>query len=895
MLASPLDLPASSGGYALSPLQQGMLVHQLGAPEAGFDIVHVVFTIDALLDVERLRAAWQRASDRYDALRTTIRWNADRPLQEPLSDVTVPFTFEKRLIADPAERERFVAACIAEERRRGMPLSSFPLQRVRLIRHSRTRHTLIWTNHHAILDGRARAIVLRDIIDAYAGRPLHPPGPAFRAHIAWLERRDAAQSEAFWRDYLRGVAAATPLPVPASDLSASPGLSTAVATRTLDVQATAPLRAFAAAHALSMNTVLQAAWSLLLSRHAGTPDVVFGAVRACRESGVAGSAGIVGLLINALPMRVRVDEATAVVPWLQHVRSQWAALRSVEHTPLREIVGWSEIAAPAPLFESLLVYERETLEHTVRRLDPDGVLGVRGVYVADRTTAPLALAASGTDELHLRLQTDTQRFANGDGERLLDQLITIVQSIPLQAGGCVRDISMIDPAEERRIVQGFNSHSDFPRDDTVHALFSEHAARTPDAVAAQIGASTMTYRELAARSDAVAVGLQGYGIGPGSYVALCVERSFDMLAALLGILKAGAASIAIDPTHPAERSAFMLEDAAVTIVLAQTALIGDLENVLARAPNARIVALEPLQAGRDSVPAAVPAGTDPAAHVMYTSGSTGRPKGAVIGHRAVVRTVRGADYLHFGPDETFFAFVPLTFDVAILEIWGPLLNGARLVLCPPGLPSLDVLAQTIERHGVTTLWLTTALFEQMVDEQLPRLRGLRQLIVGGDVMSPAHARRALAALPATRLVNVCGPTEATVLIVAHQLTAPPNGPIPLGKPIANATVYILDAAGRPVPIGVPGEIYTGGDGVAHGYLNRPALTAERFLPDPFAPAPGSTMYRTGDLARWRADGSIDFIGRADTQLKIRGIRVELGEIECALTDHPAVREAVAGA
>jgi amino acid adenylation domain-containing protein len=338
----------------------------------------------------------------------------------------------------------------------------------------------------------------------------------------------------------------------------------------------------------------------------------------------------------------------------------------------------------------------------------------------------------------------------------------------------------------------------------------------------------------------------------------------------------------------------MLGEAGVTAILAQSHLIDGLDDALAlpAAFGAHALDLDALLA-TPMPPAALPivVATDPA-HVMYTSGSTGSPKGAVLPHRAIVRTVRGADYLHFGSDETFFAFVPLTFDVAILELWGPLLNGARLVLAPPGLPSLDVLAATIERGGVTTLWLTTALFEHMVDEQLPRLRGLRQLIVGGDVMSPAHARRALAALPGIRLLNVYGPTEATVLITAQPLTAPPVRPIPLGAPIANARVYVLDAMRNPVPIGVPGEIYTGGDGVARGYLNQPARTAEVFVTDPFDGRDGATMYRTGDLARWRADGTLDFLGRVDHQVKIRGIRVELGEIEAALTDHPDVREAV---
>ena len=881
--------------YGLSALQEGMLYHDQLEPGAGVDVEQYIFTIEAPVDSARLRRAWQLASERYDALRTSFRWDGDRPLQEVWPAATIPFAVEARSGLVPDERERYAASCLPHERS-AIQLSRAPLMRVRLIRWSESASTLIWTMHHAILDGRARSILLRDIVAAYSGHALTPPAVQFGAQIAWLQGRDFSTSEPFWRAYLAGVAAPTPLPAAsAAERGVPPGLPL-VATRTLAPGETAALTALAHANGLTINVLVQAAWALLLSRCALTPDVIFGAVRACRHSGAAGSEAIVGLLVNTLPLRIHIDEDQPLVAWLQHVRTQWEALRDVEHTPLRAAAAWSDIAAPAPLFESLVVYERAPFRNTIRdSIDPGDALAIRHVQQVDRTGYPLTLSVTGTDELGFRLAAASERYAQADAERLLDQLTAILRAFPGLAAESVRDVALLEPAEARRIVADFNAASSYPRHATVPELFAEHAARTPDAIAAQLGAATMTYAELAAKADAVTIYLQSLGIGRGSYVGLCIERSFDMLAVLLGILQAGAASIALDPTHPPARIALMLADAAVTVIVAQAHLIGALTPAVTKLDreSVRIVSIETLPAPRaGALPAPVAVTADDAAHVMYTSGSTGTPKGAALPHRAVVRTVRGADYLNFDAGETFFAFVPLTFDVAILELWGPLLNGARLVLCPPGLPSLDVLAGVIEAQGVTTLWLTTALFEQMVEEQLPRLRGLRQLIVGGDVMSPAHARRALAALPHIRLLNVYGPTEAAVLITAHHLIEPPDGVIPLGKPIANAPVYVLDRCGRPVPVGVPGEIYTGGDGVALGYVNRPELTAERFVADPFADRPGATMYRTGDLARWRADGAIEFLGRLDTQVKIRGIRVELGEIESTLTDHSAVREAV---
>jgi amino acid adenylation domain-containing protein len=879
--------------YPLSALQEGMLFHYLMAPGAGVDIEQFHFAIASALDVDRLRAAWELVSDRYDVLRTSFRWDTERPLQEVWPHAPVPWDVEDRSTLPVGERERYRDAC-GEAERSALTLTRAPVQRVRVIRWSATSFTLIWTYHHAILDGRARAIVTRDIVDAYAGRTLAPVGVQFGAQVAWLEANDVAASEGFWREYLHGIAAPTPLPASSGGTPAPTGHPRPhVVTRTFDAADTAPLLAFAKSTGLSVNVFLNAAWGLLLSRHASTSDVLFGAVRACRHSGVAGSNGIVGLLINTLPLRVPVDENAGVVAWLQQVRAQWDAHRDVEHTPLRAAAAWSEITPPSPLFESLLVYERDTFEKTVQTtIDPEGVLGIDSVRLIDQTDFPLTLAVFGTSDLTFRMAANSRRFNRDDAARILDQFLTVLRSLPGHAADQVRDISLLAPGEARRIA-AFNRTTDYPRDATVPELFAKQVARRPDATAVQLGMEALTYAELAARADAIAARLAELGIGRGDYVGVCVERSFEMVAALLGVLQAGGASIALDATHPAARIAFMLRDAGARVVLAQThlraALTPALSELGAQAPA--VVALEGLTPVK-APSARVALAAEDAAHVMYTSGSTGPPKGAVLPHRAVVRTVCVTDYLRFAAEETFFAFVPLTFDVSILELWGPLLNGARLVLCPPGLPSLDELGTVIETQGVTTLWLTTALFEQMIDEQLPRLRGLHQLIVGGDVMSPSHARRVIAAVPGIRMLNVYGPTEATVLITAHHLCAPPNGPIPLGRPIPNATVYVLDALRRPVPVGVPGEIYTGGDGVALGYLNRPELSADRFVPDPFIGRDGATMYRTGDLGRWNAGGELEFLGRVDTQVKIRGMRVELGEIESMLTEHPTVREAV---
>jgi amino acid adenylation domain-containing protein len=899
-MSSSVRLSTSDGSehvaaYPLSALQEGMLFDSLSAEGSGRGIEVLVLDLHGSLDTQRLETAWRRVSTRHDALRTSFSLTAERPIQEVRRAVDVPFTVEDVALTGAEEREWYVRACVQTERRRGFAPGEAPLQRVRLIRFDENAQTLIWTNHHAIMDGRARRIVLRDIVDAYSGLTPLRAATQYGRHIAWLEEQTFAASEAFWRDRLRGLAAPTPLPAAFRALpgGAAGGLPDTVE-RTLAGADAERLLDFARDHQLTMGVLVQAAWSLVLARHAGSSDVVFGTVRAGRHSSPAAH-DAVGLMIVTPPLRVCVDESAPLGPWLREVRTRWDELREHEHVPQRSIAAWSELPPSQRLFETLVVYERETFMRAVTEsVDPEGLLGIRGGRLFENTGFPLTLIAAGTSELQLHLQYDTAHYGASDAARLIDELVTIVRGFPRHAGGCVGDVPSLTESESARLVTQWNRITPYPEQASAHALFCAQALRTPDAVAVQLGAATITYRELDRQSGTIAAHLHARGIGRGDFVALHVERSFEMVAALLGILKAGAASIALDMHYPPDRLATVLREGAVRTILSQSALCDELQPILdqfasgapATVDIAQLLGTPCAAFDEPHVTAADPA------HVMYTSGSTGEPKGAVIPHQAIVRTVCGTDYLRFAADETFFAFVPLTFDVAILELWGPLLNGARLVLCPPGLPSLDVLASTIEAQGVTTLWLTTALFEQVVEEHLAHLGGLRQLIVGGDVMSPAHARRIMNAFPALRLVNVYGPTEATVLITAQQLESPPDAPIPLGAPIPNATVYILDARLRPVPIGVPGEIFTGGAGVALGYLSRPELTAERFVPDPFSARPGARMYRSGDLARWRDDGTIDFLGRVDNQVKIRGVRVELGAIESALTDHPSIQEAV---
>jgi amino acid adenylation domain-containing protein len=457
--------------------------------------------------------------------------------------------------------------------------------------------------------------------------------------------------------------------------------------------------------------------------------------------------------------------------------------------------------------------------------------------------------------------------------------------------------SRLTPEQASFLRQWNDTARDYPRDATIPALFEEQARRRPEAVAlvwAPDGA-TWTYDALNQRANRLAHRLEQFGVRSEARVALRLDRSIDMIVAMLAVLKAGGAYVPLDPSLPLKRTAFLLEDAGPSVIVTTEALADGLPATWLPIVSLDSDAGEIARQSQENLPpAASPLGL---AHILYTSGSTGEPKGVAVLHRGVVRLVRGTDYAGFGEDEVFLQAAPASFDASTFEIWGPLLNGGRLVVLPAGTPSLDAFAAAIRRHGVTTLWLTAGLFHLAVDERLEDLKPLRQLLAGGDVLLPTQVRRVLRDIPSCRLINGYGPTEGTTFSACHRIERlePDAATVPIGRPIAQTQIYLLDEEGRWVPPGETGELFIGGDGVARGYWNRPQLTAETFVESPFDAEPGARLYRTGDLARLRPDGTLEFLGRRDQQIKLQGFRVELSEVEAALARHPAVAQAAADA
>jgi amino acid adenylation domain-containing protein len=886
--------------YPLSPMQQGMLFHALSAPESGIYVEHLICTLCGELHVPGFERAWQEVVTRHAILRTLFIWEGiDKPLQVVRRSVNLSIEQHDWRSLSKLEQEERLEALLDEDKRRGFNLSEAPLMRLSLMRVADDSHKFFWSHHHLILDGWSLPLVLREVFDLYKafrhGRNLQlKPGGTYREYISWLKQQDSSAAQRFWHNYLAGFRAPTPLPTGrlASQPHHSPGESLEQELR-LTVRETRRLQAFVREQQLTVSTLVQGAWVIWLSRASGEEEVVYGATVSGRGAGVAGVEEIVGLLINTVAVRVRVEGESSVVGWLRRIQERAAEAVEYEHTPLWQVQQWSDVPRGVPLFESLIVFENYPIDASL--FEQNDGLRMTDVRSAEQTNYPLTVSAVILDsQLRLQISYDQSRFDAGTIKRILGHLHTLLLDVVESPRAPLKRLSLLRETERQQLLVKWNgTRTDYPGEKSVHQLFEEQVERRPGAVAVVCGEEELSYEELNRRANRVAHRLGRIGVSPESRVGIMLERSVEMITGLLAILKAGGAYVSLDPQYPRERLDFILAETSVKAVLTDERGLGSLPEEY-RDRALRIDKETETIAGQDEHNPAVQMSSDSLAYITYTSGSTGKPKGVSVVHRGVVRLVRQTDYASFGSSETFLQHAPLAFDASTFEIWGSLLNGARLVLMPARQPSLEELAQAIRQHHVTTLWLTAGLFHLMVDHQLEALRPIHQLLAGGDVLSASHVEKFLDKSGDAKLINGYGPTENTTFTCCYAMTGPQGfvSSVPIGRPVSNTEVYILDQHWQPVGIGVTGELYTGGDGLARGYFNSPELTAERFIPHPFSTEPGKRLYQSGDRVRYLPDGNIEFIGRADRQVKVRGFRVEPGEIETVLCQYPSVRESV---
>lgn len=906
---------AGTGEIPLSFAQERLwFLDQLEPGSPVYNVCEAV-RMKGTLDVGVLERSLNEIVRRHESLRTNFITAEGRAVQVVAPARTLTLNVVDISAWRDGSTDQELHRRIVEESRRPFDFTRDLLIRALLVRSAPTEHTLLLTMHHIISDGWSIGILFRELSVLYPAYctsqpPALPELPIqFADYVLWerehLQGAVLDKLLAYWKTQLGGPLPVLELPFDhprAATPMSRGGLQAVQLSRPL----TQALKALGQQEGATPFMTLLAAFKVLLHRWSGQTDIMVGSVVAGRRKVEVEK--LIGFFVNTVVFRGDLTGNPTFRELLARVRDMSLGALAHQDMPFERLVKElrpDRAASRNPLFQVMFVLQNAPMapmELPNVTLEPVEV---------DTGTTKFDLTLSMVEApqgLRAAFEYNADLFEPGTISRLLGCFQTLLESIVAQPDQRISRLSLLTPAERHQLLSGWNqTWSEYPRDKTLPELFAEQVAASPDAIALAFGAEEMTYQALDQRANQLARRLQRAGVGPDVLVGVCLERSLEQIVALLGILKAGGTYVSLDPAYPRERLGFMLADTRAPVLLTQDALRATVEGFCGYA-DARgagkngaggaapeVICLDrdwPEIAAESPAPMTAAVRPDHLAYVSYTSGSTGRPKGVCVPHRAVVRLVKNTDFARFDTDEVFLQFAPVAFDASTLEIWGALLNGARLVIFPPGQASLRELGEVIERSGVTTLWLTAGLFHQMVEEQIERLQNVRQLLAGGDVLSVPHVTRALEQLPRTQLINGYGPTENTTFTCCHRITAPPapGRPVPIGRPIANTQVYILDAEMQPVPMGVPGELYTGGDGLARGYLNRPELTPEKFVPHPFSRDTSARLYRTGDLARWLPDGSIEFLGRIDRQVKIRGFRVEPGEIESVLAQHPAVKE-----
>ncbi|APY90246.1 non-ribosomal peptide synthetase [Streptomyces alfalfae] len=879
--------------YPLTPMQAGMLFHSLLDADSGTYVNQVQFVLSGVTDPHALAEAWQHTADANPVLRTHLVWQeAAEPLQVVRHRATVPVTHHD-WTGWPAERgARELDRLLAEDREAGVDLGDAPLMRLTLIRLTADRVRVVWTFHHVLLDGWSAAQVFEEVCERYAAltagrRARLPERRPFADYLRRLAEQDTEGAERYWRATLAGFQAPTELPRDRRPAEAHRASSSGSVRMALGTDVSAQLREMAQRAGLTLNTVVQGAWALLLSRYGGGGDVVFGTTVSGRPADMPGVTSMVGLFINTLPTRVRVDGRRALAGWLRELQDAQVEARRHDFVSLAQVQSWSDVPGGTGLFDSIVVFENYPFD--------EGAMARHGLAMEQErdlepTNYPLSVVVAPGEALAVNLDYDPAAFDAATVEGLGASLRALLTGMA-QAPECrLTDLPLLAPAEGRDLVARFGGQVAEAPHDTLPAAFRRRAERTPGAPAVRHADTCLSYRELDARSNRLARLLIAAGAGPERFVALCLPRTADLVVALLAVLKSGAAYLPVDPQYPAERVAFLFEDVRPDAVITAAETAGRLPE----GPWARILLDEEPATGLSDAPvgdaerhtALLPAHP---AYVIHTSGSTGRPKGVVVSHASVRALTDWAETEFTGRGlEHAVASTSLNFDVSVFEIFAPLLAGG----CVEIVRDLLALAERPAPWRAGLLSAVPSALDRLLAEDAVHVTA-DTVVLAGEGLPARTVGRVRAAVAGGQVRNIYGPTEATVYATAFTCDpADPDRDPPIGRPLGGARAYVLDERMRPVPAGAPGELFLAGTGVARGYLRRPGLTAARFLPDPFGP-PGSRMYRTGDLVRWTADGDLVYLGRGDDQVKVRGFRIELGEVEAALARHPAVAEAAA--
>lgn len=877
--------------YPLTPLQEGILFHSLMSREQDPYLLCKQMSFETEVRLNDYLSALQSVITRHDILRSSVFWEG---LREPVQVVwrKAPLRVEHIQLDGAGDAAEQMYRRINPRRQR-MDLREAPLLRTYVAHdQGKQRWLLLMMLHHLACTHVTDEVMRAEIEGHLLGQVERLPTPLpFRTLVAQTRRGASREEhEAFFRRMLADVEEPT---APFGLVNAkSDGTDVEESRTALDRVLSRRLREQARKLGVSSTTLWHLAWGRLLATVSGRNDVVFGTVVFGRMQAGSDANRVLGLFVNTLPVRLRIGNG-GVEAAVRHTNALLAEIMRHEHAPLALAQSCSGVAVGTPLFSALLNYHNTRNNSTPEQLF--AWKGIEVLRVEERTNYPFLLSVEDIGE---DFQLNTQVATGVGAERVSRYMCIAVQSLvdalettPKMAVNCLEVL----PAQERNqlLYERNRTYTEYPHQKALPELFEEQAEKTPGAIAVQDESRQLQYDDLNRQSNQLARYLKRLGVEPDARVALCMERGLEMVLAMLAVLKAGGAYVPLDPEYPADRLQFMIEDSAPIVLLTQQRLKHMFLRIAPALPVLDVAAPDEWKGESDANLGCSVVGVS-AGHpacVMYTSGSTGRPKGIEVPHRGISRVVLNTNYVQLGPDDVIAQTSNASFDVFLFELWGALLTGARLVVIrKQDILSPRVLAAKIKNHRVSVLFLTTSLFNQTAADCPEAFAGLRYVIFAGEQAETESTHRALALGRPQHLLNAYGPTEATTFAAWYEVTSTDDRTIPIGRPISNTQLYVLDLAGEPAPMGVVGEIYIGGDGVTRGYLGRPALTAERFVPDPYGPA-GQRMYRTGDLGWWRNDGNLEFVGRVDDQVKIRGFRIEPGEVAAVLRSHPTVGQA----
>ena len=890
-------LPGMVNLYPATAMQQGMLFH--GANDRSAYVVQALYQLRFINRPELLREVWRQVIARHDILRTAFVGagldNTSSSHETPIHQLVVA-------MAEPAWREldwsglagvdheAAFKQLLDEDRLKGFDVKQPPLMRFCLIHLGKDNHRLLWSFHHGLLDGWCMPQLLDEVATIYTAlaqgqTPQLPPAIPFHRYIKWLQNQDA-QARHFWQAELAGFERPTPLVIDGRVSPASVPYGTCRSQ--LSAAVTLKLQDLVRTQRLTMNTLVQAAWALLLHRYSGENDVVFGTTVSGRPAELPGVEHMVGLFINSLPARVSLSDERQLVPWLQELRSVAMSRETYGTTPLLEIQACSALPAGMALFDSLVLYQN--YRQPAAEPDRPGLIAIGG---QEHTNYGITLVAGISQVLKLRFDYDATRFDTDAMQRMMGHLTTLLAGMSHGAAQTLAKLPMLSEAERHSLLHDWNqTEADVP-DTCIHTLFEQQVAKTPTATALIYENSRLGYTELNERAGRLAAFLIETGVGPDDLIGLYMERCLEMVIAIYAILKAGAAYLPLDPDYPSERLTYMLSDANCGVVLTQTHLnrahlsnnpvFIELDNPETRA----ILEQKPMMTSEHVA-------SHHAAYVIYTSGSSGRPKGVLVEHRALVNRITWMQGEYpLEPVDRVLQKTPFSFDVSVWEFTWPMISGSCLVIAAAGgHKDPAYLVDLINRQRVTTLHFVPSMLTLMLNQgDFSTTTSIRQVFSSGEAL-PLELQQRFQACHQATLINLYGPTEAAI-DVSHWVCrdSADQTVVPIGRPIANTQLYVLDKDLQPVPIGIPGELHIGGMGLARGYLNAEALTREKFIYSPFGTR-AERLYKTGDSARWLPHGQLEFLGRIDFQVKLRGFRIELGEIEARLRQHDDLSEGV---